>query len=94
MSRKPHDWKPDLSLPMGKGGTLQRFETDDELDYPLLCCQPAKVFRVGLGGAAVVVFVRTGERMVWVGQRHPDPYGAKIDSGCATRGHKIPERGG
>jgi hypothetical protein len=33
MSRKPHDWKPDLSLPMGKGGTLQRFETDEAGDH-------------------------------------------------------------
>jgi hypothetical protein len=25
MSWKTHDWKPDLSLPAGKVGTLQRF---------------------------------------------------------------------
>lgn len=40
MSRKLHDWKPDISLPTGKGGTLQRFETDEAGDHLVIETQP------------------------------------------------------
>lgn len=36
MTQKPNHWKPDTSLPAGKGGTLQRFETDENGDHVVI----------------------------------------------------------